>query len=1264
MIMRSQAAIRSRLELDRKALLDTGSRNRLIHTPRHARRSKSIDVIDVDADAIFQDLVRERRTMALRAEVDGNAEDKAAADQRSGVRTRLSSEMLQRRLLSLHRDAKSLQEEQGIDVLYLAVGFLRWFEDRTSDILREAPLVLVPVALHREDARSVFRLSVRDDDLETNICLQEMLKEHGIVLPDVADHDEWCPSGYFNQIRLAIGSQERWSLDPNGAVLGFFSFSKHLMHRDLKPESWPGESILSDRHLDGLYLSGFADDPGLIPEDARPDEIIDTADLVVQGPPGTGKSQTIANVIGAAVRDGKTVLFVAEKMAALTVVHDRLVKSGLGDICFELHSRKANKKAVIAALEHALGATMCAIPDRTDIERLREVRDHLNTATADLHAQLPDCGVSPFRALAEQVALRAAGYPAPALSVPESASWSPQDWERKLGLVFNFAELVKRAGGIGRHPWRGVPGDALQPADQQRLQHSVSDLRSIAGEIGAQLSELAELLGFDPDQPIGQIPTIAEMAQSIADRPRVHPGLWEVVTTTEQLERLIQIAGLGLDLNTARGPVDASFVASAAEQDAESLRKPLVAGSNSLFARLRKDYRRASRELGGLLKAPLPKAANQRVELLDSLIRVRKLAAELAAEATYAAGILKDEWRGDRTDFALLREATRWLAGAHVPEGTSKRRIAEAPGTTEHWRTIAQNLRGRTSRLTDLFSSITQTMRLDLSLAFGADAMDAVRIEALRERANAWFTESERLDEWLQLRNAAQAVRKSGLGVLCDRLSQGDIDPTSAEAELRYARAEAIWKSAITARPRLATLPGSERSDLAGKFRDLDRRRRAGATAEILARYHAAKPTGAMGDMAVIRGEIARKRGHLPIRKLLEKAGPTVQRIKPVFLMSPLSIAQFLPPGRLEFDLLIIDEASQVKPEDALGAIARTKQIVVVGDKQQLPPTSFFERLVSADDGEEDAAEDDAPLSGAAPTRDMESVLSLCEARGMTSRMLRWHYRSRHPSLIEVSNAEFYDHKLFMPPSPSLERTSEGLTVTRVAGSYDRGGKRTNQIEAEAIVAAVRAHALSSPEISLGVVTFSVAQKTLLDDLMEAARRDDPGLDAFINRPQAEEFFIKNLENVQGDERDAIFISVGYGPRIAGARLDSMAFGPVSAEGGERRLNVLFTRARRQTRVFVSFGADDIELERTVQGGPRILKRFLRYAETGIIDQPLPTGQDFDSPFEEAVSRAIQDMGFQVDPQVGSAGFRIDLAVRDPDRPGRYMLAVECDGAA
>jgi superfamily I DNA and/or RNA helicase len=405
----------------------------------------------------------------------------------------------------------------------------------------------------------------------------------------------------------------------------------------------------------------------------------------------------------------------------------------------------------------------------------------------------------------------------------------------------------------------------------------------------------------------------------------------------------------------------------------------------------------------------------------------------------------------------------------------------------------------------------------------------------------------------------------------------------------------------------------------------------------------------------------------MPIRRLMQRVGPTIQKIKPVFLMSPISVAQFLPPGAMEFDLLVIDEASQVRPEDALGVMARAKQMVVVGDSKQLPPTNFFNRLLSDDDIDEDSdsdasAETDA-LAGAARAAELESVLTLCEARGVNTKMLRWHYRSRHPSLIEVSNEVFYGRSLFLPPSPVNGRDGEGFVLKRVLGAYDRGGKRTNEIEAKAILEALIDHAGRNPDKSAGIVTFSTAQRDLILNLIDEARRRESVLDSFLG-DQADETFVKNLENVQGDERDHIFVSIGYGPRIPGGKLDSMNFGPVSTDSGQRRLNVLFTRARHRCEVICSFEPADIDTNRATSEGVKVLKRFLTYAETGVLDQPALTGRDYDSPFEEDVARVIASLGFLADSQVGTAGFKIDLGVRDPEYPGRYILAVECDGAA
>ena len=315
--------------------------------------------------------------------------------------------------------------------------------------------------------------------------------------------------------------------------------------------------------------------------------------------------------------------------------------------------------------------------------------------------------------------------------------------------------------------------------------------------------------------------------------------------------------------------------------------------------------------------------------------------------------------------------------------------------------------------------------------------------------------------------------------------------------------------------------------------------------------------------------------------------------------MSPLSVASYLAPGSSAFDLVIFDEASQVRPVDALGPLLRGRQAVVVGDSRQLPPTSFFDRLTG---GETELDDDES-----APAGDVESVLGLFAAMGAPERMLRWHYRSRHESLIAVSNREFYDGRLIVFPSPDAARRERGLVLRHLPGAvYDRGGTRTNPAEAEAVAQAVLAHAraqLARPHearLTLGVAAFSMAQRQAIQDELERLRRDDPASEPFFAPGGPEPFFVKNLETVQGDERDVIFISVGYG-RTADATL-AMNFGPLNGDGGERRLNVLITRARLRCEVFSSLTADDIDLDRTRARGVRALKSFLAYAQERPLD--------------------------------------------------------------
>lgn len=531
--------------------------------------------------------------------------------------------------------------------------------------------------------------------------------------------------------------------------------------------------------------------------------------------------------------------------------------------------------------------------------------------------------------------------------------------------------------------------------------------------------------------------------------------------------------------------------------------------------------------------------------------------------------------------------------------------------------------------------------------------------------ANLMKALSERTDDldglaaYMQDRDLCREASLERVALLADEWEEAE---HSLLDLFEYTRVSALLETVFQNSPILASFDVLRHKSTCQAFQELDLRH-IELRRDALAKKHIdglPRNGTESGQISILWREFEKKARHMPVRKLIAKAGNVVQAIKPVFLMSPLSVANFLPPGTVDFDLVIFDEASQVKPADALGAIVRGKQSVVVGDSKQLPPTSFFETLVAQDS---DAEDEDAVA-----TSDIESVLGLFCSRRAHQRMLRWHYRSKHESLIAGSNHLFYDNRLVVFPSPDRHRENVGLVYRRIENAhYDRSRTRTNPVEARAVAEAAISHAkeqLKKPvqeRLTLGVAALSVAQRDAILDQLEILRRQSHITEEFFLATSHEAFFVKNLENVQGDERDVIFISIGYARTAEGYWANS--FGPVNRAGGERRLNVLFSRARIRCEVFTSIRSEDINSENSGEG-VLALKTFLSYAEHGYLDLPFAAGGTPDSPFEEEVLSALQKRGYTVRTQVGSAGFFLDLAVVDPDSPGRFLLGIECDGAA
>lgn len=525
-----------------------------------------------------------------------------------------------------------------------------------------------------------------------------------------------------------------------------------------------------------------------------------------------------------------------------------------------------------------------------------------------------------------------------------------------------------------------------------------------------------------------------------------------------------------------------------------------------------------------------------------------------------------------------------------------------------------------------------------------------------------------------QLR-ARAAVVAGPLPAASTLLESGDISANQLPVVYDYLLARTLAELVLRERPELDQFSGDVHETRRAQFVALDERFIALTQQIIAQRANAAPrikgvgwgPVKDLSEQSLIEREIEKTRRNIPIREMFKRAGRAIQSLKPCIMMGPQAVAQYLPPGLFHFDLIVMDEASQMRPEDALGAIARGSQLVVVGDPKQLGPTSFFDVQTSDDDEIEEtaanlaaeAAAQEAPR-GASVLERSESIL-LAAARRYPLRMLRWHYRSKYPELIAFSNAEFYNNDLVLFPHPGIERQGDGVNFRSVENAVYSSS--TNHKEAQDVVCAVRAHAAECPERTLLVVTMNQPQRELVDTLIQAAEKDDATLAAFRARHEGtlEPFGVKNLENVQGDERDVIYVSVTYGPNDRGTV--AQGFGPINTVGGERRLNVLFTRAKYRLDVFCSFDPTVLRVTDTSPRGLCVLRDYLRFAKEKSLATGRFTAKEPDSDFEVEVARALRAHGYDVHPQIGVAGYFLDLAVVDPEHPGRYILAVECDGA-
>jgi REase_MTES_1575/AAA domain len=639
------------------------------------------------------------------------------------------------------------------------------------------------------------------------------------------------------------------------------------------------------------------------------------------------------------------------------------------------------------------------------------------------------------------------------------------------------------------------------------------------------------------------------------------------------------------------------------------------------------------------------------------LQQAEELLAFEASQATEAERWTKQlgpAFQGVGTDWDNLRKAITWTRRVRECLG------AMQGGANEAFLTAATATPPSSRELRQALEQYEHALH-SLELRFDAPGSQ-LEGKALREHPpetvldllTKWRDRVGELADWVDWRYLPERFGHLGLKSFWDHLLHHDV----VREKVVDLFLKSFWSAWIDAMfqhdPVLSQHRRKEHEQLLQEFRALDRRILQQGAARITAILDPlqSKRGGDDPEIALLLKEAHKKTKHLPLRQLFDTMPSLLLQLKPCMLMSPLSVSQFLPAdvSKMQFDLIVFDEASQILPEDAIGAIYRGKQLVVTGDNQQLPPTTFFQQ--NADDG---AEEEETPL--------FESVLDACLGAGLPSKMLRWHYRSQHEHLIAFSNETYYDGRLVTFPSACFQNPALGVQFHHVPdGVYDRGGRRDNPREAHVIAQLVLEHFRQSPGKTLGVIAFSCAQMDAIEDEIEVQLREQPGLEPFFKGDRLEGFFVKNLETVQGDERDVILLSVGYG-RDAQGQI-ALNFGPLNREGGERRLNVAVTRARQRLIVVSSIRAGDIHLGNSQAQGLADLQRYLDFAEHGMNAltpeadaTPLPlTG------LHEDVMRELKMLGFDSVPFVGCGPCRLDVGVCDPKQAGRFVLGIEFDG--
>ena len=1235
------------IEKLRTQLLDLGKANNLVNY--QARDERSIQITEADMETVLTKLVTDGGGLRV-------TNVKMAAAGSDDLRSLLTRSEIDGRLERLIQSYKEDFDNLGYTTVFVALGFVVWKGKGGA----KAPIVLIPARLKRDDPGNV-RIFWSGDDVCVSPTLIEKLRESNVRVPPldaietVADMRK-C----LGTIKASIEGRAEFAINDH-IVIDVFDFSRSVMYNDLDTSAWSSISPLVDTILNppagNVEKSAERDIPSctysILNADASQMHVIMDVlagqSVVVEGPPGTGKSQTIANIIAECLGNGKTVLFVSEKMAALNIVKKRLDEAALSRYVLELHSENSNRKNFLKEMERSMTAEITSDPlNEQECAKLERVRGELDAYAAAISGPIGNRGLSPY----QLIGMRESAYAnikrrrrnPVRVEIKAPRDIDDEKWDSLVSLLRSAADIMPQVMPVKKNVWKDHKVCNFTPDREHSLRDNITNVNKRLDDIQLASKDLCKLMGVPVPQTLSEISELSETC----DNMRKYGGVALKEIMDEDTETYIKatepMINAVFSLQTLRNDILARYDEKIFTGiNAKDLIPRYEKSANSLLRRGEaKDIKRnidSFARAGPIAEADIPK----------DLEKIAKYQNELSAFASFdPKNLFGDKWKGAASDAAELRGIRDWTVT--VKKNIKNKKFTDTTALLISRGAVGTSLESKIGEMNIYANDLVRS--IGIINAILGPALKDEKVDMKPASIKKWLKDLmsniESLRPWSNYCDLLDRFENTPISDMASRMSSGDIHPQDLVDTFVLNFSGALLAEAVNERSSLKLFT-FEAHDMRTRDHDiLDRaildmnKAKLGAR---LAKMTTARMLEEDEKIRILKGEFNRGHGQMSVRKIINLAGKAIQSIKPCFMMSPRSVAQFLGRGDVRFDVVIFDEASQVQPAESVGALMRANQAVIMGDSKQLPPTSFFEKKGDS-------------TNEVAVVTDMESLLNLCRA-ALPIRVLSWHYRSRHDSLMALSNRLFYDDRLMVCPSPCPAPENMGLRLRYVRSAvYERGITGTNPKEAKMIARAVWHHFIETPNRSLGIATFNVNQQKAMTSEIEKMFKRHPDARANMMRHNDEPFMIRNLESVQGDERDVIFVSIGYGYDTDGKL--SKSFGSLNREGGERRLNVLMTRAREQCVIFSNFKSADMGMREGMPEGVRALQAYLEYAEyghTSKLDTPPMKDQ-----LAESIATFLASKGVKTKMNIGTSSFRIDLAVCSPKDPNTYVLAICLDG--